>query len=54
MGRICAWCGSVIRRVSSSGDPVSHVLCNGCLADLRSALGSHGLRPRAQPDQPNA
>jgi hypothetical protein len=54
MGRICAWCGSVILRTSSSGGPVTHVLCNGCLADLRSALSTHGLRPSAQRDQPNA
>ena len=54
MGRICAWCGSVIRRASSSGGPVSHVLCSGCLADLRSALGTHGLRSGGQPAQPNA
>ena len=43
MGRICAWCGAVIRLTSGGARPVSHGLCPGCYEDLRAALLSSGL-----------
>jgi hypothetical protein len=43
MGRICAWCGAVIRLTSGSARPWSHGLCPGCQEDLRAALLSCGL-----------
>lgn len=44
MGRMCAWCGTVLRAVAASNQPVSHVLCSGCLEELRLALNSSGVR----------
>jgi hypothetical protein len=45
MGRICAWCGAVIRLTSGSAKPLSHGLCSSCQEDLRAALRSQGLQP---------
>ncbi len=39
MGRICAWCSSYINRVSAGRTlPTTHVLCSGCLEELREQL----------------
>jgi hypothetical protein len=39
MGRICAWCSSVVTRVSAGRNvPMTHVLCAGCLEELREQL----------------
>ncbi len=45
MGRVCAWCGSVIHGASQMSKLVSHVLCTGCGEDLRAALADNGMRP---------
>lgn len=44
MGRVCAWCGTVIRACGATGAPVSHTICGGCLEELRLALARTGLR----------
>jgi len=56
MARTCAWCDSVTGTFGASGapslrgaapdtqPPVSHVLCSGCLEDLRTALAAQSLR----------
>ena len=41
MGRMCDWCGAVIRGV---GVAVSHGLCGGCFEEMRAALSSKGMR----------
>lgn len=46
MGRICAWCGAVLRGTGISDRSVSHALCRGCLADLELALAEAKLRVR--------
>jgi hypothetical protein len=52
MGRLCAWCGTVLREVGiSSRQPLSHALCSGCLEDLRAALSSTGMHLRDTPLQ---
>lgn len=50
MGRMCAWCGTVVQQTAVSDRLVTHTLCGGCLEDLRDALESTGLHleePRA-------
>ncbi len=42
MGRVCAWCGAMLRGISISVS-VSHALCDGCLEDLRESLPSNGM-----------
>ena len=54
MGRMCAWCRAVFRGTSAPSRSVSHVLCDGCLADLRSALASTGMRIEEQPPRRRA
>ena len=46
MGRICAWCGTVLRGTATFGGAVNHGLCNGCLEDLLAALASTGMVPK--------
>jgi hypothetical protein len=39
MGRICAWCASYVNRTSAGRSmPSTHVLCPGCLEELRERL----------------
>lgn len=48
MGKACAWCGTGLQPVAESGMlTTSPALCRVCLAELRSALSSNGLRPAA-------
>ena len=47
MGSKCAWCDTVLRGHSFASQAVSHALCHGCLEDLRLALGTKGLVPKA-------
>jgi hypothetical protein len=44
MGRVCAWCGAVIKACGATNAPVSHTICGGCLEELRLALARTGLR----------
>jgi hypothetical protein len=46
MGRVCAWCGMILR-ACAPGAAASHAICDGCLEELRSALARSGLRMRA-------
>jgi len=48
MGRVCAWCGSVIHQVMGTSIPVSHALCRGCLGELQAALATKGLAVKAE------
>ena len=46
MGRICAWCSSIVGSVSAGRTvPMTHVLCAGCLEELREQLAAVGLKP---------
>lgn len=51
MGRICAWCGAVLRSRSHGETRVTHTICAGCFRDLEAAVVRSGLklsgRPRA-------
>jgi len=44
MGRMCAWCGTVLRGSRGRGVPTAHALCSGCLEELQSALSANGLK----------
>lgn len=50
MGRVCAWCGTVLRRCSGPGAPVTHAICEGCREELCDALWRSGLRTRTPED----
>ncbi|MEZ4216977.1 MAG: hypothetical protein R3E88_10910 [Myxococcota bacterium] len=54
MGRTCAWCESVLGSAIGRQTTVSHVLCTGCLEDLRTALEAQHLRPVARAQGPLA
>ena len=49
MGKICAWCGTVIRVATGHSMPVSHSLCGSCLDELQQALSTQGLKPAREP-----
>lgn len=44
MGRICAWCGSILSRSHATDAPVTHAICAGCRVQLVDALDQAGLR----------
>lgn len=44
MGKMCAWCGTVLRGFTGTAVPTNHALCSGCLEELQSALSENGLK----------
>lgn len=46
MGRLCSWCGAYLSAALESNRDVSHVLCTGCLEELREGLEATGMRMR--------
>ena len=44
MGRVCAWCGAVLRSYLGTSVSVSHGLCPGCLEELELSLAEQGLQ----------
>lgn len=46
MGRVCAWCRTVLAGNGASHRGVSHAICRGCLEELGAALAASGLRIR--------
>ena len=43
MGRICAWCG-VVLRASHGGMPASHAICGSCFEELQAALARRHMK----------
>jgi len=46
MGRVCAWCGTVLHGSAVSDRAVSHALCGGCFEELRASLAATGIQIR--------
>jgi hypothetical protein len=53
MGRVCAWCGSLLRAWGVSKAPIGQPICAGCMQELESSLAGAGLKLRKVARAPN-
>ena len=43
MGRVCAWCGSLLKGWGASKAPIAQPICAGCMQELESSLAGAGV-----------
>lgn len=46
MGRLCAWCQTILPTHGGAYSPASEAICRGCFEELEGALVRSGLRFR--------